>query len=170
MSLRTRYRHLISDPLEQPLDDFRHGPRCIDSDVCICIRHAAPQVELFQLREVGGKRPATIAWNPVDDAAERNIEPRDRAVGKHDRAIIRLDERAAPCRDDDVSLRAAARAEPAARLSGSTASPSLREDRGHRSAFTRLDPSRRCPRRANRSGDQGLRRSSILPAPMNPTR
>ncbi len=72
--------------------------------MCIAIGRAASQIELFELRKIGGERAPTVPWNSIDHAAQRDIEPRDRAVGEHDRSIVRLNERAAPGRDDHTAL------------------------------------------------------------------
>lgn len=130
--------HLISDPFEEPLDNLFSGPRRINSDVCVGVRRASPEVELFQLGKVGGKRTPSIAWDSFDDTVQRNIQPRNSTIREHERAIVRLDERAASRGNDDVSFRQKLTKDvpfdgPKVHLAF------LRENRGNRAAFARLD-------------------------------
>ena len=62
-------------------------------------------IELLHLRTVGRQRAAAVSGDPLEDACQRNIEPGDRAVGKHQRPVVRLGERAAAGGDDDLPLR-----------------------------------------------------------------
>ena len=72
------------------------GTGCVPSmrDVRFRVGEPTTRVELLHLRAVG-RQQAAVSGDPLEDACERNIEPGDRAIGKHQRAVVRLGERTA---------------------------------------------------------------------------
>ena len=83
---------------------FGDGASGVYAQVGVGIRQLASRIQLLQLLAIGGQRAASIGGHPVDDAGERQIEPRHGAVGQHQRAIVGLGECTAAGRDDRMAV------------------------------------------------------------------
>ena len=74
--------------------------------MCVGVCELPSRVQLLHLRAIGGERPASIrrarARSPL---RERQVQPRHRTIGQHQRAVVRLDERAAARSHDHVPNR-----------------------------------------------------------------
>ena len=59
------------------------------------VRQLPSREELLHLRSIGGERAASIGRHALDHLGQRKIQPRDCAIGEHQRTVVRLDERPA---------------------------------------------------------------------------
>src|SRR5688572_20316918 len=85
-------------------DHFRNRTRGVHAQVRLGVRELASGVQLFELRAIRGERTTSVGGNAIDDAGQRQIEPRDGTVGEHQRAIVRLGKRAAAGGDDRMAV------------------------------------------------------------------
>ena len=69
------------------------------------IGRATLMVQAFELRAIGGERPASVGRKAGNQRSSGSVEPDGHAVGVDRRAVGRIDECAAAGRDDEMPRR-----------------------------------------------------------------
>jgi len=92
-------------PFEQSSHYFRYRARGIDAHVRMRICELTPRVQGLHLRAIRCQRPPAVGRHALDHVLERQIEPCYGTIRQHQSPIVRLDERSATRRDNDVPQR-----------------------------------------------------------------